>query len=52
MPYSYILGEKFCFNNKYIKKRCNYKLEAKFFRYFKVFHPIVKQTYKFELSAW
>ena len=48
-PRSYALGEKVWLNNKYIKPKCNRKLEAKFFRPFQVLYSIGKQAYKLEL---
>ena len=48
-PRSYALGKKIWLNSKYIKIRRNRKLEAKFFRPFRVFHPVEKQAYKLEL---
>ncbi len=48
-PRSYSPGEKVLFNSKYIKTKRNRKLEAKFFRSFRVIHPVGKQTYKLEL---
>ena len=36
-------------NNKYIKTKCNRKLEAKFFGPFRVLHLVSSQTYKLEL---
>ena len=47
--WSYALGEKVWLNSKYIKSKCNRKLEAKFFGPFRVFHPVGKQVYKLEL---
>ena len=51
-PRSYAPSDKIWLNNKYIKIKCNRKLEAKFFRPFQVLHPIRKQVYKLELSKW
>ena len=48
-PRSYALGEKVWLNSKYIKTKRNWKLEAKFFRPFRVFYPVGKQAYKLEL---
>ena len=48
-PKSYALVEKIWLNSKYIKTKCNQKLEAKFFGPFQVLHPIDKQVYKFKL---
>ena len=39
-PKSYALGEKVWLNSKYIKTKCNWKLEAKFFGPFLVLHPM------------
>ena len=36
-------------NSRYIKTKCNRKLEAKFFGPFRVLHPVGKQAYKLEL---
>ena len=36
-------------NSKYIKTKCNRKLEAKFFRPFRVLHPVGSQAYKLKL---
>ena len=49
-PRSYALGNKVWLNSKYIKTKRNQKLEAKFFRPFRVLHPVGKQVYKLELS--
>ncbi len=49
-PRSYAPGEKVWLNSKYIKTKRNRKLEAKFFRPFKVLHPVGKQIYKLELT--
>ena len=48
-PRSYASSEKFWLNRKYIKTKCNQKLEAKFFGPFRVLYPIGKQVYKLEL---
>ncbi len=47
---SYALGNKVWLNNKYIKTKWNWKLEAKFFWSFWVLHLVSKQAYKIELS--
>ena len=49
-PWSYALGEKVWLNSKYIKTKRNWKLEAKFFRPFRVLHLVRKQAYKLEFS--
>ena len=49
-PRSYTPGDKIWLNSKYIKTKCNRKLEAKFFGPFRVLHPVGKQAYKLELS--
>ena len=48
-PQSYAFGKKVWLNSKYIKTKCNQKLEAKFFRPFRVLYPVRKQVYKLEL---
>ena len=48
-PRSYAHGNKVWLNSKYIKTKCNRKLEVKFFKPFRVLHPIGKQAYKLEL---
>ena len=48
-PRSYAPGDKIWLNNKYIKTKPNWKLEAKFFGLFQVLHPVGKQAYKLEL---
>ncbi len=48
-PKSYVPGEKVWLNSKYIKTKQNRKLEAQFFKPFKVLHPVEKQAYKLEL---
>ena len=47
-PQSYAPGKKVWLNSKYIKTKCNQKLEAKFFELFWVLHPVGKQAYKLE----
>ena len=51
-PNSYAPNDKVWLNSKYIKTKCNRKLEAKFFGPFQVLHPIGKQPYKLELLKW
>ena len=41
-PRSYASGNKVWLNSKYIKTKCNWKLEAKFFGPFRVLYPIKK----------
>ena len=48
-PKSYVSGEKIWLNSKYIKTKRNRKLEAKFFGFFRVLHPVGSQAYKLEL---
>ena len=48
-PWSYAPGEKVWLNSKQIKTKWNRKLEAKFFRPFRVLYPVRKQAYKLEL---
>ena len=48
-PKSYAPGDKVWLNSKYIKTKWNRKLEVKFFRPFRVLHPVSKQAYKLEL---
>ena len=48
-PKSYALSEKIWLNSKYIKTKHNWKLEAKFFRFFRVWHLVGSQPYKLEL---
>ena len=48
-PRSYAPGDKVWLNSKYIKTKRNRKLEAKFFRSFRVLHPVRKQAYKLEV---
>ena len=49
-PRSYAPGEKVWLNSKYIKTKCNRKLEVKFFWLFRVLNPLGSQAYKLELS--
>ena len=48
-PRSYAPGEEVWLNSKYIKTKCNRKLEAKFFGPFRVLHLVVGQAYKLKL---
>ncbi len=48
-PRSYVPDEKVWLNSKYIKTKQNCKLEAKFFRHFRVLQLVRKQAYKLEL---
>ena len=48
-PKSYSLSEKVWLNSKYIKTKRNQKLEAKFFRSFRVLYLVGNQVYKLEL---
>ena len=48
-PKSWAPGEKIWLNSKYIKTKCNRKLEAKFFGPFRVLHSVDSQAYKLEL---
>ncbi len=43
-PRSYIPGNKVCLNNKYNETKWNWKLEAQFFRIFRVLHLLGKQA--------
>ena len=49
-PQSYVSGKKVWLNSKFIKIKQNHKLEAKFFRSFRMLYPIGKQVYKLEFS--
>ena len=46
---TYASSDKIWLNSKYIKTKCNQKLEIKFFGPFRVLHPVGKQAYKLEL---
>ncbi len=48
-PKSYALWDKIWLNSKYVKTKCNRKLEAKFFGPFRGLYKVGKQAYKFEL---
>ena len=48
-PRSYAPSDKVWLNSKYMKTKCNRKLEAKFFRPFQVLYPVEKQAYKLKL---
>ena len=48
-PRNYTPNKNIWLNSKYIKTKCNSKLEAKFFRHFQVFHLVGSQVYKLEL---
>ena len=48
-PRSYARSKKVWLNSKYIKTKCNQKLEAKFFGIFRVLHPVGNQAYKLKL---
>ena len=48
-PKSYASSNKIWLNSKYIKTKHNQKLEAKFFRLFRVLHLVGKQAYKLKL---
>ena len=48
-PKSYAFGKKVWLNSKYIKTKCNRKLEAKFFGSFRVLYLVDSQAYKLEL---
>ena len=51
-PKKYAPSEKIWLNSKYIKIKCNRKLEVKFFRPFRVLNPVDSQVYKLELPKW
>ena len=46
---SNVPSKKFWLNSKYIKNKCNRKLEIKFFGSFRVLHSVDSQAYKLEL---
>ena len=48
-PRSYAPGKKVWLNSKFIKTKRNRKLEAKFFRLFRVLYLVKKQAYKLKL---
>ena len=48
-PRNFASNEKIQLNSKYIKTKQNQKLEAKFFKTFRVLHLIKKQIYNLEL---
>ena len=48
-PKSYTFSKKVWLNSKYIKIKCNQKLEAKFLGSFQVLYPVGSQAYKLEL---
>ena len=48
-PKSYTSSNKIWLHSKYIKTKCNRKLEAKFFGSFQVLYLVEKQAYKLEL---
>ena len=48
-PKSYVPDDKVWLNNKYIKTKWNRKLEAKFFKPFRVLYSVEKQAYKLKL---
>ena len=48
-PKSYAPGDKVSLNSNYLKTKQNQKLEAKFFRPFRILHLVEKQAYKLEL---
>ena len=49
---NYVSIDKVWLNSKYSKTKCNQKLDAKFFRPFRVLHPVGKQVYKLEFLKW
>ena len=48
-PRSYPSNKKIWLNSKYIKSKCNWKLEAKFFEPFRVLHLVDSLAYKLKL---
>ena len=48
-PKSYVFSKKIWLNSKYIKTKCNCKLETKFFGPFQVLPLVSGQAYKLEL---
>ena len=48
-PQSYASGDKVWLSSKYLKTKRNHKLEAMFFGFFRVLHPVDKQAYKLKL---
>lgn len=50
-PYIYTPGEKIWLDSKHIKTKQIWKLKAKFFEPFRVFHLVGKQAYKLKLPA-
>ena len=48
-PRSYAFNKKIWLNSKYIKTKCNRKLETKFFGLYQVLHPVGNPVYKLEL---
>ena len=49
-PRSYALSKNIWLNSKYIKTKCNQKLEVKFFQIFRVLHLMGSQAYKLKIS--
>ena len=48
-PWGYTTEEKVWLNSKYIKTKQNQKLKAKLFDFFRILHPVGKQSYKIDL---
>ena len=46
---SYAPSKKVWLNSKYTKTKCNWKWKVKFFKSFRVLHPVSSQAYKLEL---